>query len=222
MSCIVIILSWHVILGTKEVCLSWSLGSLNFCLPYCGFCRGTSLSAELPSRTRREVRSPRWPPARAAQPGAAGGFYCSRQPGLMTWGSGSSALCHTQRCRRCKILMWSCTEIWLCARWSKEPWTPIKLSFFSISGDVAVTLSGEHCIALTVLHLMGQEVLCFCLLCSALEHSSESWKKNVFITMCFHLGPLLYLTGFIPGYLLDYTGEFINFIVTVAVNIPNS
>lgn len=183
-------------------------GISNLCLPYCGFCRGTSLSTNHSTRTRREVWNPRWPTKRPAQQRTAGGFYCLRQIILMTFGSYTFALCHM--CSRCKILMWSCTEIWLCARWLKELWTPIKLSFFSISGYVAITLSEGMLYYIHGRSCMGQEVMLLwpsLLSFRTLLKLSESWEKNVFITSCFHIGPLLYLTGLISSYFLDYIGE---------------
>lgn len=165
----------------------------NLCLSYCNFCRGTSLSTNHSTRTRREVWNPRWPTERPAQQRTAGGFYCLRQIILMTFGSCIFALCHMCRCSGCKILMWSCTEIWLCARWSKELRTPIKLSFFSISGYAAITLSEGM---LYYIHGRSRMWCCFGLLYSVLELSwnyLKVWKKNGFVTSCFHIVALIFI-----------------------------
>lgn len=119
--------------------------------------RGTSLPTKQSTRARREVRNPRWPTKRPAQQRAAGEFYCMRQIISMTFGSHAFALCH--RCSRCKILMWPCTEIWLCARWWKELRTPIKLSFSSIGGYAAITLLEGTLCYIHGSSWMGQEVM---------------------------------------------------------------
>lgn len=88
-------------------------------------------------------------------------------------GLGSSALCHMQRCRRCKTLMWSCTENLIMCKVIQRAMNTHKAVIFLHQQRCCCNLvRGTLCCTLCI-NLLGQEVMCFGLLCSASQCSSE-------------------------------------------------